>query len=73
LPYTAHLAAALTGMLVATAMAFAAVLVLGGRERRRLRESGRPMGPGGGAPWWGFPLILLTIFAASAAVAYVSS
>lgn len=72
LPYAAHLTAALTGMLVATAMALAAVLVLGARERQRIRESGRPMAPGG-APWWGFPLILLTIVVASAAVAYVSS
>jgi hypothetical protein len=72
LPYVAHLAAALTGMFVATAMALVAVLVLGARERERIRESGRPMGRGG-APWWGFPLILLTIVAASALVAYVSS
>jgi len=72
LPYPAHLAAALTGMVVATAMALAAVLVLGARERQKIRESGRPMAPGG-APWWGFPLIILTIVAASAAVAFVSS
>ena len=72
LPYAAHLAAALTAMLVATAMAAAGVLVLGRHERQRIRESGRPIAPGG-APWWGWTLILLTIVVASAAVAYLSS
>src|SRR6266545_3056638 len=58
LPYAAHLTGALTGMFVATAMTLVAVLIRGERERQRIRESGRQMVPGG-APWWGFPLILL--------------
>ena len=72
LPYLAHLSAVLAGMFVATAVAFAAVLHSGARQRRQLRESGRPFVKGG-APWWGFPAIGLAIFASSAAVAWIAS
>lgn len=72
LPYVAHFAAVLTGMLVATGMTLVAVLVLGGRERRRLLESGRPVAHGR-APLWGLPLILFAIVAASAGAAFVAS
>jgi hypothetical protein len=72
LPYFALFAAVLLGMLVATAIAFAGVLVLGARQRRELRRSGREIRPGS-PPAWGFPLILAAIVGASAAVAFVAS
>jgi hypothetical protein len=72
LPYAARFAAALSGVLLASAMALIGVLVIGGRERRRLVESGRPMAPGR-APAWALPLVLIILVVVSAAVAYVSS
>jgi hypothetical protein len=59
-------------MLIATTLVFIAVLILGARQRRRLRRSGRQMGPGH-APVWGLPLILAALVGASAAAAYVAS
>ena len=72
LPYPAHFAAVLTGMLVATNLALVAVLIRAERERRALIASGRQLGRGG-APWWGFPAITAAIVASSAAVAFISS
>jgi hypothetical protein len=72
LPYAAYFSAVLAGMVVATGMAFVAVLVLGARQRRELLASGRPLAPGR-APIWGFPAIVGAIVVASAAVAYVVS
>ena len=71
LPYPAHFSAVLTGMMAATAVAFAGVLVRGVRERRAMIASGRKIHPGG-APWWGFPAIAGAIVASSAAVAFIS-
>ena len=72
LSFAAHFIAALAGMIISTAFAFVAVLILGARQRRQLLASGRPIAPGG-APWWGFPLIGMAIVISSAAVAYLSS
>jgi hypothetical protein len=72
LTYTARFAATLGGMLLATAMLLVAVLVVGARQRREIRESGRPFAPGR-VPAWGFPLLLLILVVASAGAAYVAS
>ena len=72
LPYLTHFIGSFVALLVATGMSLVVVLIRGGRQRREMRESGQPMVPGH-APAWGFPLILLVLATASAAVAYVSS
>ena len=72
LGFGARLVVAFAAVLLSTLFALGAVIVLGNRARRRLRESGRPMVPGR-VPSWGFPLILLVLIAASAGVAYVST
>ena len=62
---------ALSATGVATAIAFVATLILAARARRRLRRDGRELAPGR-APVWGLPLVVLTLVAVSAGVAYVS-
>jgi hypothetical protein len=71
LGFTARLLIALAAILLSTLAALVATIVRGNRERDRIRESGRIIAPGG-APVWGFPLILLVLVVASAGVAYVS-
>ena len=72
LGFGARLVIAFAAVFLSTLFAVGAAIVLGNRQRRRLRESGRPMGKGS-APFWGFPLILLALVAASAGVAYLST
>jgi len=72
LAFSTRFAAAFTGVLVATCMLFVAVLVLGGRQRRALQESGRPTVPGH-IPAWGPPLLGVILVAISGGVAFVSS
>jgi hypothetical protein len=74
LPFVAHFAAVLAGMLIATTCTLVAVIILASRERQRLVAAGRAFAAApGGAPWWGLPLIAGCIALSSAAVAYVSS
>ena len=72
LGFGARLLIAFAAVLLSTLFAVGAAIVLGNRQRRRLRESGRPMVQGS-APYWGFPLILLALIVASAGVAYLST
>ena len=72
LGFGARVLVAFAAVLLSTLFSLVAVLVLGNRQRRRLRESGRTLAPGR-APVWGFPLILFALFAASAGVAYLST
>ena len=72
LGFGARLVIAFAAVFLSTLFAVGAATVLGNRQRRRLRESGRPM-IDGSAPIWGFPLILLALIAASAGVAYLST
>ena len=72
LGFMARLFVALAAVLLSTLAALIATILRGNRERQRLRESGRSLAPGG-APAWGFPLILLVLVVVSAGVAYVSS
>ena len=72
LPFASRFVIALTSTLLATAMAFAATLVLAARARRKLVESGRQFAPRR-VPAWGLPLILLILAAVSAGVAHVAA
>jgi len=72
LPYSAHFSAVLSGMFVATAIAFVEVMRSAKAARQRLIASGRPLVEGG-APWWGLPVVALAIVASSAAVAWIAS
>src|SRR5436190_15641575 len=60
LGFGARFLVAFAAVLLSTLFSLGAVIVVGNRTRRRLRESGREFGPGG-APPWGFPLILLVL------------
>jgi hypothetical protein len=72
LGFAARLLVAFAAVMLSTLAALVATIILGNRQRQRLRESGRPLAPGR-APLWGFPLILLVLVIASAGVAFVSS
>ena len=72
LGFGARVLVAFAAVLLSTLFAVVAAIVLGNRQRRLLRESGRQLAAGG-APVWGFPLILLALIAASAGVAYIST
>jgi hypothetical protein len=72
LGFTARLVVIFAAVLLSTLAALVTTIVLGNRERTRLRESGRRFAPGR-APAWGFPLILLVLVVVSAGVAYVSA
>ena len=63
--------AALVAMMISTAIAMVATVVLAARRRRALLASGRPIGPGR-VPSWVAPLLLLLLSTASAAAAYLS-
>jgi len=71
LDFTARLLIALGAVLLSTLMSLVATIIRGNRQRQRIRKSGRIIAPGG-APVWGFPLILVVLVAASAGVAFVS-
>ena len=72
LSYLERFIAVFAATVVAALISLVTVLVLSARERRRLAESGRAIGPGG-APWWGLPLVLGLLLAASAGVAFIAS
>jgi hypothetical protein len=72
LGFGARVLVAFAAVLLSTLFGVVAAIVLGNRQRRLLRESGRQFAPGG-APVWGFPLILLALIVASAGVAFLST
>lgn len=71
LGFTARLLIALAAVLLSTLASLVTTIVRGNQERQRLREAGTIFAPGG-APVWGFPVILFVLVVASAGVAYVS-
>jgi len=71
LTYSARLAAAFAGIVVSTAIAMVATMILAGRARRDLVDLGRNLAPGN-IPWWAAPLLLALLVTASAGAAYVS-
>ena len=69
-PFSAAFVSVLAGMTVATMLALASVLVIGGKQRRKAVARGRVVKQEG-PPRWAFPVTALSLVVSSAAVAFV--
>ena len=71
-PFGTAFIAVLVGMTVASMLALASVLVMGGKHRRKLLASGKTI-KDERPPRWALPLTAMSLIASSAAVAFLAT